>query len=44
MDAFQREAYYKGLIPILRLAQDCGVSVPGAALSQQMFTTLPDPP
>ncbi len=43
MDAFQRKGYYKGLIPILRLAHDFDVSVPGAALSQQMFTTLPDP-
>jgi 3-hydroxyisobutyrate dehydrogenase-like beta-hydroxyacid dehydrogenase len=43
MDSHQREAYRKGLIPILRLAQDLGVTVPGAALSQQIFTLLPDP-
>lgn len=44
MDASRREGYSKGLIPILRLAQDLGVYVPGAALSQQMFTALPGPP
>lgn len=37
-----REGYYKGLIPILRLAHEAGLSVPGAALSQQMFTTFSD--
>lgn len=43
MDASRREGYYKGLIPILHLAHDLGISVPGAALSQRMFTALSDP-
>jgi 3-hydroxyisobutyrate dehydrogenase-like beta-hydroxyacid dehydrogenase len=39
----RRDALYKGLIPILRLAREAGLSVPGAALSQQTIITFPDP-
>lgn len=39
----RRDALYKGLIPIIRLAREAGLSVPGAALSQQTIITFPDP-